>query len=389
MKKLLIILLISISLLLTSCFKKEEANVVQNTSSWKIEKLGFDNNMDFIVEDWSWSIIIKNTWSLNKINNSKNIEKESNASKLKSNTWTTTLSWEILSNSWIIQEETDENKIKLINASLSTETIFLSEEDKEFMKNEIDDLDTSSFVKFKNSIYSKDKNNVYFLIFWLNKLIWVNPNTFKVLQPDWYYWTDWTWIYMLEKKIENMDLASLKFAKINEKLIVWWDKNNLYIWSRLIIKWWDINSIVSLSENCIKDNLNVYCSFADFWTTKEWDSYEIVEWVDLNTYTPLDYFYAKDKNFIYFEGYKIEWADTVSFKIFNNSLFAKDENNVYYEWEKLTWINDVNSFVAVNWIPQDETCFYKIDPVLYSARCENEENQEWENLYEENPINEE
>lgn len=374
MKKLSIIILISLSLLLSSCFKKEEAKVVEN-NSWKTQELNFDNSIDFIVEDWSGKIIVKNTWSLNKLWNKINEEKKENIVKIITNTWVTqdnkSWSWETQSNSWDTEEL--ENKIKLINASISNETEYLTEEEKEFMKNEIDELDTSTFVRFKNSIYSKDKNNVYFLVFWLNKLLWVNPNTFKVLQPDWYYWTDWTWIYLLEKKIEDMDFPTLKFAKINDTLTVWWDKNNLYIWSRLVIKWWDINSISALSENCIKDNLHVYCSFADFWTTKEWDSYEIVEWVDLDTYAPYDYFYAKDKNNIYFEWFKVEWALIDSFKVYNNSLFAKDELNAYYEWEIISWIKDIESFIAINWIPQDNTCFYKIEPD-FTAICEEENN---------------
>lgn len=372
MKKLSIIILISLSLLLSSCFKKEEAKVVEN-NSWKTQELNFDNSIDFIVEDWSGKIIVKNTWSLNKLWNKINEEKKENIVKIITNTWVTqdnkSWSWETQSNSWDTEEL--ENKIKLINASISNETEYLTEEEKEFMKNEIDELDTSTFVRFKNSIYSKDKNNVYFLVFWLNKLLWVNPNTFKVLQPDWYYWTDWTWIYLLEKKIEDMDFPTLKFAKINDNLTVWWDKNNLYIWSRLVIKWWDINSISTLSENCIKDNLHVYCSFADFWTTKEWDSYEIIEWALIDSFVTYDYFYAKDKDNIYFEWFKVEWALIDSFKVYNNSLFAKDELNAYYEWEIITWIKDLDSFIVINWIPQDNTCFYKIESD-FSAICEEE-----------------
>lgn len=372
MKKLSIIILISLSLLLSSCFKKEEAKVVEN-NSWKTQELNFDNSIDFIVEDWSGKIIVKNTWSLNKLWNKINEEKKENIVKIITNTWVTqdnkSWSWETQSNSWDTEEL--ENKIKLINASISNETEYLTEEEKEFMKNEIDELDTSTFVRFKNSIYSKDKNNVYFLVFWLNKLLWVNPNTFKVLQPDWYYWTDWTWIYLLEKKIEDMDFPTLKFAKINDNLTVWWDKNNLYIWSRLVIKWWDINSISTLSENCIKDNLHVYCSFTDFWTTKEWDSYEIIEWALIDSFVTYDYFYAKDKDNIYFEWFKVEWALIDSFKVYNNSLFAKDELNAYYEWEIITWIKDLDSFIVINWIPQDNTCFYKIESD-FSAICEEE-----------------
>ncbi|NDK08735.1 hypothetical protein EOM39_05855 [Candidatus Gracilibacteria bacterium] len=374
MKKLSIIILISLSLLLSSCFKKEEAKVVENNSG-KTQELNFDNSIDFIVEDGSGKIIVKNTGSLNKLGNKINEEKKENIVKIITNTGVTqdnkSGSGETQSNSGDTEEL--ENKIKLINASISNETEYLTEEEKEFMKNEIDELDTSTFVRFKNSIYSKDKNNVYFLVFGLNKLLGVNPNTFKVLQPDGYYWTDGTGIYLLEKKIEDMDFPTLKFAKINDTLTVGGDKNNLYIGSRLVIKGGDINSISALSENCIKDNLHVYCSFADFGTTKEGDSYEIVEGVDLDTYAPYDYFYAKDKNNIYFEGFKVEGALIDSFKVYNNSLFAKDELNAYYEGEIISGIKDIESFIAINGIPQDNTCFYKIEPD-FTAICEEENN---------------
>lgn len=374
MKKLSIILLISISLVLTSCFKKEEEvkvdetpkTVISNTASpiesitWTIET---EKSWNWLIDSWTSTAQKVKTVKKTEVTNIDLWTWSENKSVL--------LSWSTVDNSWSIIVE-DDDKIKLIDASISEETELLSAEEKEFMKNEVDEVDTETFVRFKNSIYSKDKNNVYFLIYWLNKLTWANPNNFKILQPDWYYWTDWTWIYMLEKKIDDMDLDSLKFIKITDKFIVWWDKNNLYIWSRLIIKWWDINSLVYLSENCLKDNKNVYCSFADFWVTKEWDSYEILEWVDLDSYEAYDYFYAKDKDNIYFEWIKLDWIDKTSFKVYKNSLFAKDNTNVYYEWSKLEWIIDVKSFIAINWIPQDENCFYKINQVENLATCETE-----------------
>ena len=378
MKKLSIIFLIILSLILSSCFKKEEKvattespkSVIQNdfsliseTNSWKTET----------TKTWTW-IEVSNTWITE---NSKIVAKEE---KKISNTWTwkageiVIWSWELINNSWttldLIKE--DINKLELINATISEETEELSKEEKEFMKNEVDELDLDTFVRFKNSIYFKDKNNVYFLIYWLNKLIWANPINFKVLQPDWYYWTDWKGIYIMEKKIENLDYSTLKFAVINEKFIVWWDKNNLYIGSRWIFWSGDINSLQYLSDNCLKDNKNVYCSFADFWETKWWDSYDIIEWVDNNTFEVLDYSYSKDKDNIYFEWIKMEEVDVESFKVFKNSLFAMDEKNIYYEWIMLGWIHDKKSFTVINWIPQDENCFYKIDNIENFATCDEE-----------------
>lgn len=384
MKKISLIFLITISLLLTSCFKKEE-EIIDNKNNIKKEDLVFDNNVDFIVEDWSGNIIVQNTWSLTKVIDNKKVVKNLNKKIFISSSGTTmdnkNWSWEIQSNSWITVSINDEKNIEIFDASISDEKEYLSEEEKEFMKNEIEEVDTSSYVKFNNSIYSKDKNNVYFYLYWLNKLSWVDPKTFKVLQPDWYYWTDWTWIYMLEKKMDEMDFSSLKFVKLNDKLTIWWDKNNLYIWSRLIIKWWDINFVESISENCIKDNLNIYCTYNDYWITKEWDSYEIIERVDLDTYSPYDYFYAKDKDNIYFEWIIVDDVDIDSFKVFNDSSFAIDKNNAYYDWIKITWINDLKSFTVVNWTPQDKICSYKIDPLDNSANCEVEEIEiEYNNL---------
>ncbi len=371
MKKISIIILISLSLLLTSCFNKEEKAPIVEVPKNE------NQNTQISVETntWNTTIIETSTWEVNiPIKKSKNIKNNTNKSTFtaswKTNIWT----WEVLNNSWSTDEiiEEDAKKLVLINASISDEKEELSSEEKEFMKNEVDEIDTDSLVRFKNSIYCMDKNNVYFLIYWLNKLIWVNPKLFKVLQPDWYYWTNWSGIYILDKKIDTVDFDTLKFTTIRDNFIVWWDKNNLYMWSRWIFEWWDINSLKYVSENCLKDNISVYCSFAEFGETKWWDSYDIVEWADSSTYEALDYSYSKDKYGIYFEWEIMDWVDIDSFKVFKNSLFAKDKNSVYYEWQILNWIKDINSFIAINWIPQDENCFYKIDNVENTATCETE-----------------
>lgn len=379
MKKLSIIFLITLSVLITSCFKKEEKVPVVETHKKEI------NNTVLPAETSTWATEKQEiwTWTWKEVSNSW-VTKKSEIVKIEesktniTNTWSENnigiWTWETNNNSWITLDltEEDKSKIKLINATISDEIEELSKEEKEFMKNEVDEVDLDTFVKFKNSIYFKDKNNIYFLIYWLNKLTWVNPINFKVLQPDWYYWTNWNWIYILDKKIDNIDFDTLKFAVINESFTVWWDKNNLYIWSRWVFWSGDINSLVYLSENCIKDNKNVYCSFAEFWETKWWDSYYIIEWVETATFEILDYSYSKDKNNIYYEWIKLEWVDSKSFKVFKNSWFAKDENNAYYEWLNLNWIQDIKSFTAINWIPQDENCFYKIDNIENTATCDEE-----------------
>ena len=50
---------------------------------------------------------------------------------------------------------------------------------------------------------------------------------------------------------------------------------------------------------------------------------------DTPTFKNLDYFYAKDKNNVYYHGNKIESADPATFKILDID-YAKDKNHVYY-----------------------------------------------------------
>lgn len=236
-------------------------------------------------------------------------------------------------------------KIKLINAYLSDETEEVDENTKLRIKETFPETDINTLVKFKNSIYYKDKNSVFWDYRFINKIKWVKPNEFKVLQPDGDYWYDWKNIYLIWRIYNWIDLKTLKFGIIDKKYVtssapiysIAWDNNNLYFWYMNTFTWGSINSLKYVSQMCFKDNLNVYClPNYGFWIEKFWDWYEIIKWADPDSFVDVGEWYVKDKNFLYNLNY---WVN----------------NN------KIEWIQDINSFIIINYIPQDNKCTYKID----------------------------
>lgn len=229
-------------------------------------------------------------------------------------------------------------EIKLIDAYLSDESEKLSVEEIIDLKSYIPEIDNETIVKIKNSRFYKDKNDVYIEHYWIHWL-WINPKDFKIIQPDWDYRTDWKNYYLLNDKKIDLNINTLKFAYITNSITsfyIWWDINNLYLWSK-IFKWWDINSLEYIPwSDCLKDKTSVYCYLQFLWgTVKKWDIY-----------------------------YKVMWVDTETFTELIPQTYYKDKNSVYYgdidKILELKWIQDINSFTIINDIPQDDVCIYKI-----------------------------
>lgn len=82
------------------------------------------------------------------------------------------------------------------------------------------------------------------------------------------------------------------------------------------------------------------------------DSFELLETVVASPFeeSHQNYYFAKDKNSVYFENLKIEDADPKTFKIlkvqtdpgkFKNTLYSADKNNVYFLNQKLEGLNPI------------------------------------------------
>ncbi len=342
MKKLSVIFLISLSLLLTSCFNKEEKNPNSVVPKTEI------NNAVLPVENNSWITNIVETATWKEVSNTWIIEKPKIIIKEKVKK---------------IEEKADNNEIKLIDAYVSDETEEVSEEEKEKLKKEISEIDTNTLVKLKNSRLYKDKNNVYNNC-WYNIIKWQNPNNIKIIQPNWNYRTDWKDLYEEvnycdTKNVNYIDIKTLKFALIknsNVSFYAWWDKNNLYLWSS-IFKWWDINSLQYIQwSDCLKDKSSIYCYLPfQWWSVRSWDIY-----------------------------FKIEWADISTFQELIPQTYYKDKNSIYYgdfdKILKMAWIQEISSFTVINDIPQDNKCTYEIE--WTEATCSPKEIKSSTNLWE-------
>ena len=66
--------------------------------------------------------------------------------------------------------------------------------------------------------------------------------------------------------------------------------------------------------------------------------------------------YWKDKNNVYYDWGKIEWADSKTFEVLDES-HSKDKNNVYYFWEKIK-LADSKTFKKVDWVFKDKNWEY-------------------------------
>jgi len=58
--------------------------------------------------------------------------------------------------------------------------------------------------------------------------------------------------------------------------------------------------------------------------------------------------YAKDKNYVFFKGRIIEFAEPSSFEIINDNGYSKDSKNAYLDWDII--INsDPSTFLVLDW----------------------------------------
>ena len=196
------------------------------------------------------------------------------------------------------------------------------------------DLETFEACWFSN-FYWKDKNHFYYD--W--KVIdWVDLNTFEYIEQD--YAKDKNNIYFRKKKLESADL---------ETFIVFWelwakDKKNIYNFDNKIKKPWDMDlkSLEYVSDEFLKDKNNVF-----YWNRR---NFELIKWVDSETFELLWYDYSRDKNNVYFRDRKLELVDPKTVKYLSGSLI-KDKNSVYFyslgwKWglNIVSWINDIDSF---------------------------------------------
>lgn len=214
----------------------------------------------------------------------------------------------------------------------------------------MDWLDPNS-VKFINhddstcSIYSQDKDNVYF---WdeFKKLDWVNSKNFKLIDcTDGFsgqfscYTTDESSIFLNNQKLIWIDtwtfqiLWNIPYIRDKNGIYLispnyWFEKLEQFDPNTFKYLWWDTTS----GNVYLRDRNGVY--WTNSWITRK------IDWTNLESFIYLwgEWFggdqFGKDKYHVYLNGEIIPWADGTSFELLKDStVYWKDTNAIYF----LSW----------------------------------------------------
>ena len=191
---------------------------------------------------------------------------------------------------------------------------------------EIKKLESADSGSFKiDSIYGKDKNNLYFLN---KKITGVNPKTFKVVGSNKLIIKDDKGVYYLGreevKKIQNADLNT--FEEVSKEY--YRDKNNVFYYDNYDgdvkrVKGADAKSFEVIDGYAIgRDKNAVY------------DRGKQIKGLDPLTFEDLSGNFYKDKNGVYYEGMLMKGIDPKSFEPFVNYTHVKDKNGIHHFYQK-------------------------------------------------------
>lgn len=261
-------------------------------------------------------------------------------------------------------------------------------------------VDTETFEVFPNTLYSKDKNSIYFNEIKINdanfatfspiddtyakdinnvyylgrKIEYADPNGFTVIDDQYSFSKDKNFVYHYGKHINDLDPKTLTLVLIpnqNKFFPLFRDKSSIFLSERKIN---DADPITfkALSENFYQDKNNIYFQnqkipnvdaesfqvinqqYAKDQHKVYWQS-TIVEGADPNSMEIILYdtheisFFFKDKHAIYNRGSKTDF-DLQSFELLTSQI-AKDKNNVYFIYDEyIVPINksDPASFMMIN-----------------------------------------
>ena len=231
---------------------------------------------------------------------------------------------------------------------------------------EIKKLESTDSGSFKiDSIYGKDKNNLYFLnkkIVGSNKLIIKDDkgvyylgreevkkiqnadiNSFEEVSKE--YYRDKNNVYYYDNydgDVKKVKGADAKTFDAIEGYALGRDKNAVYDKGKMI-KGLDPVTFEDLNGDFYKDKNGIY-SFYQKENEVVVEKVEISPEIDLKTLQPIENYseYSKDKNNVYYHFKKIEGADIKTFEPEGYSI-GKDKMGIYYETRKVNGV-DVNSF---------------------------------------------
>lgn len=92
-----------------------------------------------------------------------------------------------------------------------------------------------------------------------------------------------------------------------------------------------------------------------------------IEWADLQTFQVLKGRYAKDLNYVYCNENKLEWANPKTIQNFDpEGEYIKDDKNVYFRWDIIKWV-DVQTFqILQRPVSKDKNHVYRKNEIFNS-----------------------
>ena len=192
---------------------------------------------------------------------------------------------------------------------------------------EIKKLESADSGSFKiDSIYGKDKNNLYFLN---KKITGVNPKTFKVVGSNKLIIKDDKGVYYLGreevKKIQNADLNT--FEEVSKEY--YRDKNNVFYYDNYD---GDVKKVKGADAKTFEVIDSGYAIGRD--KNAVYDRGKQIKGLDPVTFEDLSGNFYKDKNGVYYEGMLMKGIDPKSFEPFVNYTHVKDKNGIHHFYQK-------------------------------------------------------
>ena len=212
----------------------------------------------------------------------------------------------------------------------------------------IKNADVNSFEVMKNSMYTKDKNNIYFTRNDVVKLEGADKDSFVIQENENDFSYDKNSVYFMGKKINGISSSEFRIIDLNNrnesfyfltdnknlyKLITIFDENSGKIVKTKLVTIEnpkvDTKSFEVINKNFdtyYRDKNTVYYYDADF--GKELKKLEAA---DSNSFVSLEADFGKDNRNIYYNGNKLEGVNSNGFQILDeNAIIFKNKNNVYF-----------------------------------------------------------
>ncbi len=214
----------------------------------------------------------------------------------------------------------------------------------------IEDADFSTFEPTEYA-KAKDRNNLY-IRSW--KILYANPETYKIFDEEIRYDDNHIW----DKNGHFLGKADGKsFSRIQNSISnnIFKDNDYLYLNSMFSIEKKKIpadgRTIRLVEDNYFIDKNQVIIGIVKYVNEDNdnpiprdfayIDHFKVIEGADLASFTPIDQYFAKDKNHVYYNGEIIEKADSKSFRVISTDTKRSYDKNHIYDRKRI--VEDIHS----------------------------------------------